>query len=137
MKAAMLAVSNVMVIGDKRKYLSMLVSLKTEVDKDSQLPLDALAADALFVSRQIGSTATLYSQAVRDPLWTKYVDEGVKAGNRKSTSNAQIVQKWRWLPTDFSEKAGDLTPTLKLKRNVAAKKYDALIESIYAEDGDA
>lgn len=136
MKAAMLAISNVMVIGDQRKYLSMLVSLKTEVDKDSHLPLDALAADALYVSRQIGSSATLYSEAIRDPLWKAYIDQGVKAGNKKTTSNAQIVQKWRWLPEDFSEKAGDLTPTLKLKRNVVAKKYKDLIDSIYHEDGD-
>ena len=57
-------------------------------------------------------------------------------GNAKTTSNAQIVQKWKWLPADFSEKAGELTPTLKLKRNVVTAKYQDLIEAIYAEAGD-
>ena len=42
-----------------------------------------------------------------------------------------LVQKWKMLPADFSEKEGDLTPTLKLKRNVVTAKYEALIESIY------
>jgi hypothetical protein len=36
----------------------------------------------------------------------------------------------RLLPTDFSEKAGDLTPTLKLKRSVVADKYKDLIDSV-------
>ncbi len=49
---------------------------------------------------------------------------------------AQLVQKWKWLPADFSEKAGDLTPTLKLKRSVVSEKYGALIESIYEGTSD-
>jgi long-subunit acyl-CoA synthetase (AMP-forming) len=59
------------------------------------------------------------------------MDKGVEAANKKTTSSAQIVQKWAWLPVDFSEKAGDLTPTLKLKRSVAEGKYHELIESMY------
>ena len=74
------------------------------------------------------------SEAAKDPLWTKYINEGMKTANSKTTSNAQIVQKWKMMPRDLSEKAGDLTPTLKLKRNVVAIKYAALIDSIYAGD---
>jgi long-chain-fatty-acid--CoA ligase ACSBG len=133
MKAAMLAISNVMVVGDRRKYLAMLVSLKVEIDPETQLPTDRLAADALFVGNQIGSSATSYSKAKTDPVWNDYINKGMKQANGKTTSNAQVVQKWRWLPVDFSEKEGDLTPTLKLKRKVVATKYAELIESIYAE----
>jgi long-chain acyl-CoA synthetase len=43
------------------------------------------------------------------------------------------VQKFTILEKDFSEKEGDLTPTLKLKRSVVAKKYAALIEAMYNE----
>jgi long-subunit acyl-CoA synthetase (AMP-forming) len=110
------------------------VSLKVDVDVETGLPTDKLAADSLFVGKQIGSTATTYSEAKGDLVWKKYIDEGVKAANKKAISNAQVVQKWRWLPEDFSEKSGDLTPTLKLKRNVVALKYVDLIDSIYAED---
>ena len=112
----------------------MLVSLKVEVDPETGSPSDRLAADSLFVAQQIGSSATTYSQAKQDPLWKAYVDKGMKQGNSKTTSNAQIVQKWIWLPEDFSEKAGELTPTLKLKRKVVTEKYTALIDSIYAGD---
>ncbi|RYG65399.1 hypothetical protein EON64_11980, partial [archaeon] len=131
MKAAMLALSNVMVIGDKKKFLTMLVSLKTVVDPESGLPTDQLAADALHEAKRIGSTATTYSEARRDPAWQKYIDDGAKVANKKAASNAQIVQKWTWLPEDFCEKNGELTPTLKLKRNVVAKKYAELIDSMY------
>ena len=136
MKAAMVALSNVMVIGDKRKYLAMLICLKVEVDLETGIPSDKLAADSLFVGRNIDSTATTLSEAVVDPLWIKYINEGMKTANGKTTSNAQIVQKWKMLPVDFSEKAGDLTPTLKLKRNVVTAKYTELIETIYADGGD-
>jgi long-subunit acyl-CoA synthetase (AMP-forming) len=71
---------------------------------------------------------------MKDPVWKKYIDDGMKAANKKTTSNAQIIQKWAYLPVDFSEKAGELTPTLKLKRNVAAKKYEYLIDSLYGDE---
>ena len=58
----------------------------------------------------------------------------MRAANKKTTSNAQIVQKWKLLTVDFSEKENDLTPTLKLKRNEVTKKYAALVDSIYADD---
>jgi long-chain-fatty-acid--CoA ligase ACSBG len=134
MKAAMVALSNVMVIGDRRKYLSMVISLKAEMNVESGAPTDKLAADSLFVAKQIGSSATTVTEAAADPLWTKYFNDGMKTANSKTTSSAQIVQKWKLLPADFSEKTGELTPTMKLKRNVAADKYAALIDSIYADD---
>jgi long-chain-fatty-acid--CoA ligase ACSBG len=132
MKAAMIALSNCMVVGDRQKYLAMLISLKTEVDKESGEPTDVLAADSLYVGSTIGSTAKTMTDASKCPKWTEYINKGVKAGNAKTTSRAQVVQKWKMLPVDFSEKAGDLTPTLKLKRNVATKKYEDLIAAVYA-----
>lgn len=131
MKSAMLAISNCMVIGDRRKYLTMLVSLKCEVNPETMEGTNKLAADSLYVGKQIGSNATTLEEVAEDPLWKKYIDEGVKKANSKTTSNAQIVQKWKLLPVDFSEKAGDLTPTLKLKRSEVVKKYADMIEKLY------
>lgn len=131
MKAQMVAISNVMVVGDAQKYLAMMVSLKVEMDVETGEPTDVLAGDSLFVGEQIGSDATTYSGAVKDPKWTEYLNTGIAAANKKTTSNAQVIQKFAWLPQDFSEKAGELTPTLKLKRNVVSKKYAQLINQIY------
>jgi long-chain-fatty-acid--CoA ligase ACSBG len=136
MKSLLLAVSNVIVIGDRKKYLICLVSLKCETDLETGLPTNQLAADALHVAKTILHTPeiTTYSAAKEDPRWITYIEQGIKQTNQQSTSNAQIIQKFRWLPEDFSEKAGDLTPTLKLKRKVVTEKYLPLIESMYAED---
>jgi long-chain-fatty-acid--CoA ligase ACSBG len=133
MKASMNALSNCMVVGDKRKYLAMLLTVKVKVDKDG-LPTDQLDADALHVCKQINSKATTVAEVARDEAWAQYFNNGMKAANSKTTSNAQIVQKWRLLPVDFNEKAGDLTPTLKLKRNKVAEKYAKEIDAIYADD---
>jgi long-chain-fatty-acid--CoA ligase ACSBG len=130
----MIAISNCMVVGDRQKYLAMLISLKCEVNPETGEPTDKLAGDALYVGQQIGSTATTMGEAAVDPLWKKYLDDGLKTANRKTTSNAQVVQKWAMLPIDFSEKAGLLTPTLKLKRNIAIETYTDLVKSIYGAD---
>mmetsp|Transcript_5029 Transcript_5029/g.7686 ORF Transcript_5029/g.7686 Transcript_5029/m.7686 type:complete len:660 (+) Transcript_5029:95-2074(+) len=133
MKTEMIALSNCIVIGDRRKYLSMLISLKTEVDPDTQEPTDKLTGDALYIGSEIGSSATTMSEAKDDPKWIEYINNGMKKANSRTTSNAQVVQKWRMLPVDLSEKAGDLTPTMKVKRNVVCEKYKDLADSIYAE----
>lgn len=133
LKKAMPAVSNVMVIGDKRKFLTFLISLKTEVNLETGAPTDKLTGDALDTSKEIGSSATTLTEAATDAKWQDYVNAGMKVANNNTTSAAQKVQKFAWLPKDFSELEGDLTPTLKLKRSVVSKKYVTLIDSIYGE----
>jgi long-chain-fatty-acid--CoA ligase ACSBG len=134
MRAAMEAISHCVVVGDKKKYLAMLITLKTEIDPATGAPTDVLAKDSLTVAQRIGSSALTVGDVANDPLWTAYFNEGMNLGNSKSTSKAQEVRKWRLLQLDLSEAAGDVTPTLKVKRNVVLKRYQALIDSIYAED---
>jgi long-chain-fatty-acid--CoA ligase ACSBG len=131
MKLALPELSTCLVIGDRRKFLSMLVALKVEVDPDTGEPTDNLASESLHVCKTIGSSATTMTEAAADPLWKQRIDNGMKAANKKTASNAQIVQKWKMLPVDLSEKAGDLTPTLKIKRHNVYEKYKDLTDSIY------
>jgi long-chain-fatty-acid--CoA ligase ACSBG len=131
MAKEMPALSNCFVIGDRRKFLTALVSLKTVVDLDTGEPTSELAPSALFIGEQIGSSAKTTQEAAADPLWTQYVTEGVKAVNARTTSRAQVIQKWKFLPRDFSERGGTLTPTLKVKRNVVCDMYAQLIDSLY------
>ena len=63
--------------------------------------------------------------------FTKAVQEGVDAANKKAVSNAQKVQKFAFVPRDFSVSGGELGPTLKLKRHVVTGQYESLIESFY------
>jgi long-chain-fatty-acid--CoA ligase ACSBG len=131
LKGAMPALSNAMVIGDKRKYLTVLLCLQVEVDGEG-VASNQLAGRALDVGKEIGSTAKTTDEARKDPKWQEYFEKGLKAANTKATSSAQKVGKWSLLDTDFTEKGGELTPTLKLKRSVTAEKYSQVIEAMYA-----
>lgn len=132
MKNAMPALSNCVVIGDKRKFLSILFCLHVEIDEVDGTASNKLAGAALEVCKQIGSSATTTDEARNDAAWKKYLDDGMAAANANAISRAQRVAKWTILDTDFTEKGGELTPTLKLKRNVVVDKYAAEIEAIYA-----
>jgi len=116
-----------MVIGDKRKYLTILLCLKVEVVDD--VASNKLIDDALAVSKEIGSTATTTDEVKDCPKWKEYLDKGMAAANEKTISRAQRIAKWALVPTDFTESGGELTPTLKLKRSVAETKYTDIIES--------
>lgn len=123
--------SNAMVIGDKRKFLTVLLCLQVEIDVNEGIASNKLTGQALDKSKSLGSNASTTDEVRNDPLWKKYLDDGVKKANAKSTSRAQQIAKWALLSTDFTEKGGELTPTLKLKRSVAAEKYSDVIESLY------
>jgi long-subunit acyl-CoA synthetase (AMP-forming) len=47
-------------------------------------------------------------------------------------ARVEQVKKVRILPRDLSQEGGELTPTLKVKRNVVADKYASEIEELYA-----
>ncbi|CAD6224814.1 GSCOCG00005566001-RA-CDS [Cotesia congregata] len=127
------ALSNAMLIGDMKKYLTILVTLKTEMDPDTGEPLDALLPTTISWAKSIGSKAKTLSEVLntRDPLIYKEIDDAIKRTNEQATSNAQKIQKFTLLPHDFSIPTGELGPTLKLRRNVVSKKYADVIEKMY------
>lgn len=85
----------VIVIGDKRKYLTALINIgKHKVDN------------------------------------TK-IDEAFKIINKKATSNAHTIKKYKLITDIFSYDSGELTNTLKLKRKFIENKYIKEINSMY------
>jgi long-chain-fatty-acid--CoA ligase ACSBG len=125
------AIANCMLVGDRRKFNSLLVTLKTEPDLDSGAFTDKLIGDAANVS-----PAKSVQQAMKDPAWRKYVQAGVDRANKQATSRACYIQKFVILPTDFSVPGGELTPTLKVKRAVVCEKYKDVIEAMYSDGSD-
>jgi long-chain acyl-CoA synthetase len=47
-------------------------------------------------------------------------------------ARVEQVKKISILPTDLSQEGGELTPTLKVKRNVVTEKYEKEIEQLYS-----
>ena len=57
-------------------------------------------------------------EAVKEPKVVALVQKCMEATNAKSVSRAAHLRKFRLIATDFSIPGGELTPTLKLKRQV-------------------
>ncbi|XP_026473981.1 very long-chain-fatty-acid--CoA ligase bubblegum-like [Ctenocephalides felis] len=135
-KAELPHLSNVVLIGDKRKFLTILVTLKTEMDKDSGAPLDKLDYSVKDWLKSLGckdyNTLSEVLEAGPEPKLMQDIQQGIDRANKHAVSNAQRIQKFVILPADLSIPTGELGPTLKLKRSVITKKYADLIEKMYA-----
>ena len=89
-----------MVIGDRRRFLSALLTLKVEPDADMN-PTDTLADAALRFAQANGSTATTATAASDCPNIRRALDAVVKAANKCAISRAAHVQKWALVTPDF------------------------------------
>ncbi|KAJ7992961.1 hypothetical protein DPEC_G00267500 [Dallia pectoralis] len=134
-KEAIALVSNAMLIGDKRKFLSMLLTVKCVMNEDTGAPEDELTPEAIEMCRKLGSSATRVSEVAggRDRVVHAAIQEGINHVNENAPSNAQRIQKWIVLGRDFSIVEGELGPTMKLKRPVVTKMYKEQIENFYKE----
>jgi len=133
-KKACDGISEVMMLGDKRKYNVALVTLKA-VGANGETPgTDDLDAGA----RRLNPAVTKISEAIDDKVWIDAVTAAITAANKNGKccpNNAFKIQKFMILPTNFSEEAGELTPTKKLKRKIVEAKYLAAIDRMYATEG--
>jgi len=129
-------VSNVVLIGDKRKFLTILLTLRVVVDPITFEPTTDLDPSGLIALGKISAdcTAKTLAEAKADERVTASIQAGIDQYNSNfAASRAQKVQKWVILDGEFSMPGGELTATQKLKRNVVTTKYAKDIEALYAE----
>ena len=123
-------ISNAMIIGDNKKYLVAILTLKLNIDKDGKTT-EFLNDDALIILNEIGCDAKTYAEALKDERLSKFIDDAIGRTNKKAISRAQLIRKWSLVKGDFTVSGGELTPTLKLKRKFAALKYADDILKLY------
>ncbi|MFE4860938.1 AMP-dependent synthetase/ligase [Streptomyces sp. NPDC056670] len=109
-------VAECMVVGDGRPFVGALVTLDEEF----------LGRWAEEHGKPGASVAALREDAELLAEVQRAVDDGNAA-----VSKAESVRKFRVLGAQFTEEAGHITPSLKLKRNVVAKDFADEIEAIY------
>jgi len=126
-------VSNCCLIGDKRKFLALLLTLKVVVDLDTMEPTNQLSPPALEFCRHAGSSARTVQDVLDGPdeKVMQAIQSGIDRANSRAASGAQRVAKWSVLPVDFSLPGGEIGPTMKMKRPVIHKKYAQVIERLY------
>ncbi|XP_073435471.1 long-chain-fatty-acid--CoA ligase ACSBG1 isoform X1 [Dendrobates tinctorius] len=129
-------VSNAVLIGDRRKFISVLLTLKSTVDLDTLEPLDRLTSEAIQFCQQVGSKVTTVSEIVaqNDKAVYRAIQEGIDKVNSEAVSNAQRIQKWTILSKDFSIAGGEMGPTMKIKRHAILEKYNKDVEAFYSTE---
>ena len=126
-------ISNCMVIGDQKSYLTCLITLRSKLDPHTTASLDELSDETVQWLKNNGSSKTKVSQVLAegDSVINNSIQNAITKANQKSISNAAKVQKFTILPQDFSIATGELGPTLKLRRPIVFKMYESLIEKMY------
>jgi len=112
-------ISQVVVVGDQRPFISALVTLDSEM-LPTWLANNGLAGD-------MSLTDASKNQAVRAE-----VQRAIDAANKR-VSRAESIRKFTILPIEWTEASGHLTPKMSIKRNVIMADFDAEIQKLYSE----
>ena len=127
--------SNIMMVGEMQRFMGALITFKVDVDLKSGLPSRNLTPETVaFFKKELGLDLKTSDETVSNPKVNAYVQKCIELTNGKSVSRASHIRKFKIIAEDFSIPGGELTPTLKLKRNVTAKKYQKLLDEMFAPD---
>jgi long-chain acyl-CoA synthetase len=116
LKATCPYISQVIVHGDKRNFVTALVTLDEEA--------------TMKWAKDQGFNGKAYSDIVMTPEAKKLLDPYFAEVN-KTLAKYESVKQFAILPQDLSVDAGELTPSLKVKRKVVEKKYASLLDKMY------
>jgi long-chain acyl-CoA synthetase len=111
-------INQVVVIGDRRKYVSALLTLDP--------------AKVALAVEEAGSRATNIDEAAACERFKAYLQARVDAVNA-TLPRSWTIKRFVVLPKELSIENGELTPTMKLKRRVIKANYAGEIEGMYAD----
>ncbi|PBC62040.1 long-chain fatty acid--CoA ligase [Streptomyces sp. Tue6028] len=111
-------IAQCMVVGDRRPYVSALITLDPEgvahwrrMNGKHAVPPELLTDDAQLLA--------ILQRAVDDA--------------NRLVSRPESIRRFTVLPRDFTEEAGHLTPSMKLRREAIARDFADAIEGLYAK----
>jgi long-chain acyl-CoA synthetase len=108
-------ISQAVMHGDRRPFPVALITL----DEEEIVP---------WAKKQ--GLATDLASLASEPKVIELIQADLDRANAKYAQVEQI-KKFKILDHDLSQESGELTPTLKVKRNVVNEKYSELFESMY------
>jgi long-chain acyl-CoA synthetase len=111
-------VSQCMVVGDGKPFIAALVTIDEE-------------AWPRWVAENGWPAGTSVADRVNDATLRSAIGTAIADAN-KAVSRAEAIKEFRVLPHDWTEQTGELTPSMKVKRNVVMKEYANEIAAIYA-----
>jgi long-chain acyl-CoA synthetase len=105
------------VVGDQQPFIAALITIDPEA-----LPT--------WIAKT-GKSGLSMSELVDDAELRAEIQQAVDEAN-KAVSRAEAIRKFTILPSDWTEATGQLTPSLKLKRNVVLSECAGDIAELYA-----
>jgi long-chain acyl-CoA synthetase len=107
-------ISQAVVLGDRKPYLVALITLDPE-----EVP--AFAEQHELKPEEVADSEQMRAE----------VQNAVDEVNSQ-VGRVEQIKKFKILPEDLSQATGELTPTMKVKRNVVAEKFAGEVEKLYA-----
>lgn len=110
-------VSQAMVVGDGKPFVGVLITLDPDILKRWKL------------DRNIPENRSTKELAT-EPQLRAEIQDAINEVNA-TVSHAEAIKKFYILESDLTEEENELTPTLKIKRNVVAQRYSDAIDHLY------
>ena len=116
-------ISQILLVGNERKNLAALIvpnfdALKAWAsDSDTEGGIDTVDLPTLLETREV-------QQYIQSEIRSRLTD----------FADFEQVRRFTLLEKEFSQEADEMTPTLKLKRNVIIERYNDVIKGMYPED---
>ncbi len=110
-------ISQAMVVGDGKPFIGLLVTLDEE------------ALNRWKLNRNIPEDTSVGDLAM-DPALRAEIQDAVNTVN-STVSQAEGIRKFYILDRDLTEEENELTPTMKVKRNIVAQRYADAIRHLY------
>jgi long-chain acyl-CoA synthetase len=111
-------ISQCLVVGDQQPFIAALITIDPE----------SFPAWREKAGKPEGATL---ADLVEDPELNAEVQSAIDDAN-KAVSKAEAIKKFTILPEDWTEATGQLTPSLKLKRNVVIAECASEISALYS-----
>jgi long-chain acyl-CoA synthetase len=109
-------ISDAVVIGDKRSYLTCLVM----IDHDNVVKF----------AQEHNVPFTNYASLCKAPEVQELIGSEIEIVNKRF-ARVETIKKFRLIDQMLTAEDEELTPTMKLKRSLVEKKYGDLIQSMY------
>ena len=126
------ALSQAVMIGDKKKYCSIVVSIATEEDSDGS-PTNQLQPHAKLVNPNVSTV----EEAIKDKVWCEYLRKGIQEYNGNKAicvSNSCKIQYFQILHKDLNVADGTLAASLKVKRHKLYAVYKKELDALYGDN---
>lgn len=111
-------VGQAVVVGDRQPYLCAILALEEEAVPD--------------LCRAAGVPVAPLAEVAANERIHAFLADRIESDCNSKVARYQTIKKFEVLPHMLSVEGGELTPTMKVKRNVINEKYKALIDGMYS-----